>query len=102
MRSVHAQNSQANILNLDQKARKCIRMTCKQLCGKFYKALYIQTMTRKLLNQLPNVFFGKIPRSEWVNTLMVPFYNYFLIFDHSLHQDQNFWKFKLKLKISFL
>ena len=39
----YAQSSQANILHLDQKAGKC--MTCKQLCGKFYVALYSQTMT---------------------------------------------------------
>ena len=77
--SVHAQTSQANILHLDEKARK--GMTCKQLCGiSFTLAFYSQTMTRKLLNQLPNAFFGKIPRSEWVNTLTVPFYNYFLNF----------------------
>ena len=60
-------------------------------------------MTRKLFNQLPNAFFGKILRSEWVNALTVPFYNYFFNFSPFLkYQDQNFWKFKLKLKISFL
>ena len=31
--SVRAPTSQANILNLDQKAAKCT--TCKQICGKF-------------------------------------------------------------------
>ena len=30
--SAHAQTSQANILHLDQKARKC--MTCQRPCGK--------------------------------------------------------------------
>ena len=32
--SVHAQTLQAYILDLDQKAAKC--MTCKRLCSKFY------------------------------------------------------------------
>ena len=43
--SVHAETLQANILHLDQRAGKC--MTCKQLCGKFYIALYSQTITKE-------------------------------------------------------
>ena len=46
--SLRARTSQANILNLDQKAVKC--MTCKQLCGKFKKTARLLSMCDKWVN----------------------------------------------------
>lgn len=54
--SAHAQPTEAHIkLHLEQKVATCT--TCKWIFGKF--SLYSQTVTRKWIDWLQNVFFGK-------------------------------------------
>ena len=50
-------------MHLDQKAMKC--MTCKQLYGISFSSLFADN-DWNLLEQLQNLFSGKIPRGEWV------------------------------------
>ena len=83
--SAHAQMSQANILHLDQRAARKF-MTCKQLCGKFYIALYSQTITKENCStSFQRCFLAKFPGANGLTHYKC----------HSITIFFNFWPFPL-------
>ena len=61
--SVHARTSQANSIWI--RRPKCVQIYCKLFYGNFKLFIARHEVTRKPLDELQNVFFGKIPRGEW-------------------------------------